>query len=168
MQDDFERSRGRWLDQEDLRASLTGHGTTRQGHAIRRKYRSLAELIAADRRRRTSDKALMRALKGVDIDRLLVMGITAAAGDGIGVDGDGVKNFRDQALWLGQHLAPNSKSRELEFKVGSWVIDMLSALPVFALEDGALTLPLTAPLDDWLNETVERGLQRLPIHLSLS
>jgi DNA-directed RNA polymerase, mitochondrial len=108
------------------------------------------------------DKALPRAMKGIDIDRLLVMGITAAAGDGIGVDKDGVKNFRDQALWLGQNLVPNCKSRELEFKVGAWSIDMLCGLPVFAIEDGVLTLPLTPSLDEWLNEAVERGLQSCP------
>ena len=163
MQDDFERSRDRWLDQEELRASLTGFGTNRQGQAIYRKHRERLGFIVANRDRPTSDKALARALKDVDLDRLLVMGITAAAGDGIGVDKEGVRNFRDQALWLGHHLKPNRKSRQLEFKLGAWGIDLLSELPVFALEDdGALSLPLTAALDDWLNETVERGLQSCP------
>ena len=36
MQDDIEHSRNRWLDQEELRARLTGWGTNRQGLAILR------------------------------------------------------------------------------------------------------------------------------------
>src|SRR5262249_24653092 len=100
---DLDHSRDRSLGQEDVRADLTGHGTNRQGKAIVRKYRNeLEKLLRADRRR-ARDKALAHALRGLSVDRLLTMGITAAAGDGIGVDDDGIKNFRDQAIWLGEH-----------------------------------------------------------------
>src|SRR5215469_15585318 len=104
MQDDIEHSRNRWLDQEELRTKLTGFGTNRQGRAILRKYRDpLAKLLDADRRH-PRNREIWRALKDADlvgeqaqtalfIDRLLTMGITAAAGYGIGVDDDGIKNF---------------------------------------------------------------------------
>ena len=96
MKDDFEHSRGRWLDQDELRAKLTGWGTNRQGHAIRRKYRPRFEQRLAAGRRRPDHKEIWCALRaagriGTDLfdgsvpDRLMVMGITAA-GDGIGVD----------------------------------------------------------------------------------
>ena len=63
MKDDFEHSRGRWLDQEELRAKLTGWGTNRQGHAIRRKYRPRFEQRLAADRRRPDHKEIWRALR---------------------------------------------------------------------------------------------------------
>ena len=157
---DLDHSRDRWLDQEEVRADLTGHGTTRQGQAIVRKYRDqLAKLLKADRRR-ARDKELALALKDLSVDRLLTMGVTAAAGDGVGVDKAGIKNFRDQAIWLGEHLAPGrGVDRDLQFKAGEWAIHILSQLPIFAYEDGVLTLPLTPELDDWLNEFVRHGYE---------
>jgi hypothetical protein len=79
MKDDFEHSRGRWLDQDELRANLTGWGTNRQGHAIRRKY---------------------------------------------------------QAGWFGQHLGLKRPSRDLEFRVGAWAIDLLNDQPFAIDKDG--------------------------------
>jgi DNA-directed RNA polymerase len=159
MKDDFEHSRGRWLDQEELRAKLTGWGTSRQGHAIRRKYRDqLAELLDADRRH-PRNREIWVALKDVDPDVMLSNGITAAAADGIGVDETGIKKFRDQAIWLGQHLGLKRPQRDLEYKIGAWAINMLNGLPVFAREDGVLTLPLTPSLDQWLNAVVEHGIR---------
>jgi hypothetical protein len=159
MQDDFEHSRNRWLDQDELRAKLTGWGTNRQGHAIRGKYRDqLAQLLAADRRH-PRNREIWAALKDVDPDVMLANGITAAGGDGIGVDDDGIKNFRDQAIWLGQHLGLKRPQRDLEYKVGAWAINMLNGLPVFDREDRVLTLPLTPSLDQWLNAVVEDGIR---------
>ena len=90
---DFEHSRNRWLDQDELRAKLTGWGTSNTGQAIRRKYRPRFEQRLAADRRRPQHKEIWRALKdagriGTDLatgqflDRLMVMGITAAAGEG--------------------------------------------------------------------------------------
>ena len=160
MKDDFEHSRGRWYDQEELRAKLTGWGTNRQGHAIRRKYREqLAQVLAADRRR-PRNREIWAALKDVDPDVMLANGITAAAGEGIGTDDDGIKNFRDQAIWLGQHSGLKRPQRDLEYKIGAWAINMLNALPVFTRgEDRVLTLPLTPSLDQWLNAVVEDGIR---------
>jgi DNA-directed RNA polymerase len=156
---DLEHSRNRWLDQEEVRAGLTGHGTTRQGQAIVRKYRdALAKLMLADRRR-ARDKALAHALRGLSVDRLLTMGITAAAGDGIGVDDDGIKNFRDQAIWLGEHITDRVNDRDVQFKAGQWAIQLLARLPIFILDDDVLTLPLTPDLDDFLDGVVQRGYE---------
>ena len=88
------------------------------------------------------------------------MGITAAAGDRIGVDEDGIKNFRDQAIWLGEHLAWRANDRDVQFKAGEWAISILARLsPPFAFEDGVLTLPLTPDLDDFLDSVVQRGYE---------
>jgi DNA-directed RNA polymerase, mitochondrial len=161
MKDDFEHSRGRWLDQEDLLAKLTGWGTTRQGHAIRRQYRDQLESIIAADRRDPRNRDLRRALRhGLNVDHLLAMGITAAAGAGIGVNDDGIKNFRDQAIWLGQHLGLKRSQRDLEYKVGAWAINLLNELDVFDRnQDRVLTLPLTPSLDQWLNAVVEEGIR---------
>ena len=170
MQDDFERSRNRWLDQDELRAKLTGWGTSPTGHAIRRKYRARFEQRLAADRRRPHHKEIWRALKdagriGTDfatgqfLDRLMVMGITAAAGEGIGVDKDGTRTFRDQALWLGQHLGIERSQVGLQFRVGAWAIDTLNDRPFALDEDGVLTLPLTAELDEFLNAVVRQGAE---------
>jgi len=172
MQDDFEHSRGRWLDQEELRAKLTGWGTNRQGHALRRKYRPRFEQRLAADRRRPHHKEIWRALKdagciGTDLsteqflDRLMVMGITAAADDGIGVDDDGIKNFADQAIWFGQHLGLKRPSRDLEFRIGAWAIDLLNDQPFVVDRNGVLTLPLTPELDEFLNVVVKDGIRLL-------
>src|SRR5262249_14232571 len=88
------------------------------------------------------------------------MGITAAAGDGIGVDDDGIKNFRDQAIWLGEHITDRVNDRDVQFKAGQWAIQLLAhqSLP-FTLEDDVLTLPLTPDLDDFLDGVVQRGYE---------
>src|SRR5207253_10734762 len=109
MKDDFEHSRERWLKQEYLRIEQTGFGTGSQGHAIRRRYRDpLAKILTADRHghrhreiwRSLKDAGLVgrQARTALLVDRLLTMGITAAAGEGIGVDKGGIKNFRDEAI----------------------------------------------------------------------
>jgi len=61
MQDDFEHSRNRWLDQDELRAKLTGWGTSNTGQAIRRKYRPRFEQRLAADRRRPQHKEIWRA-----------------------------------------------------------------------------------------------------------
>src|SRR5262249_49759003 len=168
MQDDFEHSRNRWLDQDELRSKLTGWGTSPTGHAIRRKYRPRFEQRLAADRRRPHHKDIWRALKdagriGTDLatdqflDRLMVMGITAAAGGGIGVNKDGVKTVRDQALWLGKNLRIKRSQVDVQFRVGAWAIDILNDRPFALDEDGVLTLPLTAELDEFLNAVVRIG-----------
>src|SRR5262249_59396074 len=89
------------------------------------------------------------------------MGITAAADERVGLDKDGIKNFRDQAIWLGQHVGLKRPQRILEFKVGAWVIEMLNGLSIFVLkDDGVLDIPLTDPLDEFLNVVVVEGIGR--------
>src|SRR5262249_19764210 len=155
--------------QDELRAKLTGWGTSRQGHAIRRKYRPRFEQRLAADRRRPDHKEIWRALRAAGrigtelstdqfLDRLMVMGITAAADDVIGVDDDGIKNFTDQAIWFGQHLGLKRPSRDLEFRVGAWAIDLLNDQPFAIDKDGVLTLPLTPELDEFLNAVVEDGI----------
>ena len=171
MMDDREHSRERWLKQEYFRIEQTGFGTGSQGHAIRRRYSDqLAKILTADRHGHRH-REIWRALKDAGlvgeqartallVDRLLTVGITAAAGDGIGVDKDGIKNFRDQAIWLGQHLGLKRRDVTWSSRVGAWAIDMLNDLPVFALdEDFVLTLPLTPELDEFLNVVVEQGIR---------
>jgi hypothetical protein len=116
-------------------------------------------VLAADRRH-PRNREIWAALKDVDPDVMLANGITAAAGEGIGTDDDGIKNFRDQAIWLGQHSGLKRPQRDLEYKIGAWAINMLNALPVFTRgEDRVLTLPLTPSLDQWLNAVVEDGIR---------
>ena len=154
---DLDHSRNRWLDQEEVRAELTGEGTKRQCQAIVRKYRDqLDKLMLADRRR-ARDKALAKATKGLTAGRLLTMGQTVAADPRVGVDKDDIKNFRDQAIWLGEHIARGD--RDIQFKAGQWAIQLLAGLPIFQLEDDVLTLPLTPELDDFLDEVVQRGYE---------
>src|SRR5262249_40878412 len=169
MQDDFEHSRNRWLDQDELRSKLTGWGTSPTGHAIRRKYRPRFEQRLAADRRRPHHKDIWRALKdagriGTDLatdqflDRLMVMGITAAAGDGIGVNKDGVKTVRDQALWLRKQLRLKRLQSGMSFPVGAWAVYILKD-QTLADEHGVLTLPLTPELDEFLNAVVEEGIR---------
>ena len=170
MQDDFEHSRNRWLNQDELRAKLTGWGTSPTGHAIRRKYRPRFKQRLADDRRRPRNKDIWRALKDAGvvgteiatdqfIDRLIVMGITAAAGEGIGVDKDGIRNVRDQALWLGQHLGIKRSQVKLQHRVGAWAIEILNDQPFTLDENDVLTLPLTPELDEFLNAVVRHGAE---------
>jgi len=166
----FEHSRNRWLNQDELRAKLTGWGTSPTGHAIRRKYRPRFKQRLADDRRRPRNKDIWRALKDAGIvgteiatdqfiDRLIVMGITAAAGEGIGVDKDGIRNVRDQALWLGQHLGIKRSQVKLQHRVGAWAIEILNDQPFTLDENDVLTLPLTPELDEFLNAFVRHSVE---------
>jgi DNA-directed RNA polymerase len=167
---DIDRSLNRWLDQEEACKELTGFGTTRQGRAIIGKYRDpLDKLLAADRHQ-PHHKEIWRALKDAGrmgeqaqtdrfTDRLLTLGIIAAADERVGLDKDGTKNFRDQAIWLGQHVGLKRPQRVLEFKVGAWAIEMLTGLSVFVRDGGGLLdIPLTPQLDEFLNVVVETGI----------
>jgi hypothetical protein len=88
------------------------------------------------------------------------MGITVAAGDGIGVDDDGIKSFPNQVIWLGEHITDRVNDRDLQFRAGQWAIQILARLPIFTKdEDDVLTLPLTPELDDFLDGVVQRGYE---------
>ena len=79
----------------------------------------------------------------------------------LGSDSDGQKNFRDIAFWIGRNLGHRG---ELGLKVGAWGVDMLLSLPIFALVEGdVLDIPLTEPLDAFLNDVVERGTKANPL-----
>src|SRR5262249_8175155 len=90
-------------------------------------------------------------------DILFIMGVTAAAGAGV-YENDSTNRLRDQAIWLGQHLGLKRSQRVLEYKVGAWAIELLGGVSVFALDqDGVLTIPLTAELDEFLKAVIRRG-----------
>ena len=151
---DFHHSVQRVVGNEESRAKATGFGTTRQGQAIAAQYLTqLASLISADRTSGRRDKVVWRVLKDLDdlALRLLIAGISVCAGDHIGTNAVGQKNFRDVALWIGRNLSQNKN--ELALKDGAWGINMLTALPIFTLGDGdILEMPLTASLDNFLDE----------------
>src|SRR5262249_4148250 len=106
MATEYERTEERLFLNEAFRATTPGLGTTKQGQALARKYRSqLAARIAEDRVR-PDDREVWRVLVGNDDEtlalRLLVAGISIAENNAIGIDeDDGEKNLRDQALWIG-------------------------------------------------------------------
>lgn len=107
-----------------------------------------------------------RALKGIDdatlAIRLLVAGISVAESGDLGVDDNGEKNFRDQALWVGRLVYFGHHQRKLRFKIGAWGIDMLTCLPVFALDDGDV-LKMTAPVDELMDEVLARAVAKHPL-----
>ena len=135
MDNDLDRSAERLARSEETRASLTGFGTNKQGQAIERQFHDqLADDIAANRGDHRRERPVWAALKGIKIDdlalRLLTAGITVCADDGLGVDDDGQKNFRDIALWIARNLVA-VRDRELALKIGTWGINRLLSLPIF-------------------------------------
>jgi hypothetical protein len=63
------------------------------------------------------------------VTRLLAAGISVCADTGLGVDRDGVKNYRDIALFLARNLTKGVTDRALAVKVGAWAIDALQSYP---------------------------------------
>jgi tellurite resistance protein len=109
-------------------ASERGFEATKQGRALEGRYLSeLTDKIEADKRYGRRDHEVWQALKGVDdiAGRLLRAGITVAASTGLGVDRKREKNSRDVALWIGRGLG--QRRRDLQWKVGMWGADQLSA-----------------------------------------
>jgi DNA-directed RNA polymerase len=95
--------------------------------------------------------------------RLLTTGVSVCAHDGLGVDDDGRKNYRDIALCIGRCL--DQKKGKLALKVGGWGARMLvTSLPtLFAFDDDCvLTLLLTDDLDDFLTDVVECAAKTSP------
>jgi DNA-directed RNA polymerase, mitochondrial len=88
--------------------------------------------------------------------------------NGLGVDDDGQKNYRDIALWIGRCF--NQRKNKLALKVGAWGVNMLvTALPtLFTLEGDVLTLPLTDDLDSFLTGIIERAGKSNPYLLPLA
>jgi hypothetical protein len=158
---ELDASLDRLLRREDHRSSTAGFGTTKQGQALARQYREqLTDRIRADRSYGRRVKEVWGALKGLDDQRialrLLVAGISVAEGDRLGVDDDGQKNYRDQALWIGRNLVGNLQ-RKLNFKVGAWGINMLISLPAFALDIGDV-LKMTAAADGLMDDALVNGV----------
>src|SRR6516164_6016669 len=133
MDSDFDRSAERLARSEETRARLTGFGTGKQGQAIEREYHDqLTDISAANRGVYRRERPVWAALRGIKIDdlvlRLLTAGITVCFDDGLGVDDDGEKNFRNIALWIARNLVA-VPDRELALKVGTWGINRLCELP---------------------------------------
>jgi hypothetical protein len=161
---EFDRSLDRLLDAEVHKARTTGFGTTKQAQALARQYRQqLADSIKADRVFGRRIKAVWGALKGLDDQaialRLLVAGISVAEPNGPGVDDDGQKNFRDQAVWIGRNF---NQRGDLALKVGGWGINMLTSLPAFALDVGDV-LKMTAPVDEIMDDVIVNGVKNNPL-----
>ena len=165
MNNDFNRSVDRVARNEERRAHLLGFGMTKQGQALARQYvQQITAAVSAGRASGRS-KPVWKALRRIDDEelalRLLLAGITACADDELGADDEGQKNFRDQALWIGRNFGLRG---ETAFKVGAWGIDVLQALPLFALAEGdVLFMPETGRLTDFLADVIDRGARSNPL-----
>jgi DNA-directed RNA polymerase len=169
MHTDLDRSLERLTGSEETRAKLTGFGTTKQGQALTRQHREqLADEIASNRahpaiRERPVWKAIRGSRDAVLAPRLLVAGITVCAADDLGTDSDGQKNFLNQALWIGRNLGV-VRDRDLAVKVGTWGINRLLSLPIFALGPGdVLELVLTERLDALLDDVLLHSIKTNPL-----
>jgi hypothetical protein len=167
MDNDLDRTAERLARSEETRARLTGFGTNKQGQAIQRQFHhQLADDIAANRGDQRRERPVWAALKGIKIDdlalRLLTAGITVCADDGLGVDDDGEKNFRDIALWIARNLV-SVRDCELALKIGTWGINRLLSLPIFEESDGVLELVLTDRLDTLLDDVLFRAIAANPL-----
>jgi len=141
---DLDRSYERLNRQEQSRARIGGEGITKSGLALACRYSpTLAGHIHADRIR-PRDRRPWQALKDIDDEtlalRLLSNGISVSADNKLGVNGDGNKTFRDQALWVARNFGIKG-DRELLLRVGAWGIDMLLTLPIFARGADDVLLP---------------------------
>src|SRR5262249_51489152 len=157
---EFDRSLERLADAEDFKARTTGFGTTKQAYALAREYRQqLADSIKADRVSGRRVKAVWGALKGLDDQtialRLLVAGISVAEPSGPGVDDDGQKNFRDQAIFIGRNF---NQRGDLGLRVGGWGINMLTSLPAFALDVDDV-LKMTAHVDEFMDDVLVNAVK---------
>jgi hypothetical protein len=75
------------------------------------------------------------------------------------VDDDSEKNLRDTALWIGLNLVQD-RDIKARLKVGVWGVEMLTALPAFAL-DGEI-FHLTEPVHDFVDEVLARAIRASP------
>jgi hypothetical protein len=174
MNTDLDRSIERAWKAEEFRAKSTGWGTTKQGQAVARQYQEqLADLIDAERafgRDRAVWKALndvpaavngrvLKAFRRTDDDLardLLAAGISVCCDQGLGADRDGVKTYRDIALWIGRNCC-SSRDVEIRFRVGVWGIKRLIGLPVFKLDfDHVDVLTMTADAGDMMDDALAR------------
>ena len=163
MSTDLQHSAERLAKSEEYRARATGFGTTRQGQALLKYRPQLADRIGADRALGRRDKAVWGALRGLSDDdlalRLIVAGVSVCGSDGLGVDDDGEKNFRDIALWIGRNLS-QTRDTAIRFKAGAWGVNMLAALPVFELKGDILTP--TDAVHDIMDEALARAVRSNP------
>jgi DNA-directed RNA polymerase, mitochondrial len=148
---DLDRTYDRLNRQEQSRARIAGDGTTKSGQALARRYLpTLAGRIRADRVC-PNDRQPWRALKDLDADalalRLVVNGISVSGDNKFGVNRDGDKTFRDQALWLARNIGIKDSDRELLLRVGTWSINMLLTLPIFVLGADDVLSPSEAAIE---------------------
>jgi hypothetical protein len=162
---DLDRSIERIVKAEEQRASVAGFGATLQGQALLREpayLHPLTQVIHACRigRKTAVTTALTKAgKKSATIAReLLFAGITIGVGkpDELG----------DAARWIGRLLG-YSRGR-LALDIGMWGVEMLLSLPIFVLENGIPTLPLTDEIDAFFNEVVANAVQVRPLLLPLN
>jgi len=158
----FDHTLNRVLNSEAGRAKATGFGTGKQGTALVRHYLpQLNSIIHADRRAKNRDRAVWRALRGMDDylgPLLLTAGVTICGDDKQGADKrSGLKTFRSQAWWLGAHFGDFKDDRKLRLKVGAWGLDKLSKLPLFEFDGEVLSIPPDTE-DDLLNSVILRSV----------
>src|SRR5262249_20450456 len=136
----------RVLNSEEGRAKAMGFGTSKQGTALLRHYLpQLNSIIHADRTSKNRDRAVWRALRGMDDDRgplRLTAGVTLCGDDKQGADRrSGLKTSRSQAWFIGSHFGDFKGDRKLRLKVGGWGLDKLSKLPLFEFDGEVLSIP---------------------------
>ncbi len=142
---DLDRTYDRLNRQEQSRARIGGDGTTKSGLALACRYSpTLAGRIRADRACPNNRRPWL-ALKGADDEtlalRLISNGISVSGDNKLGVNRDGDKTFRDQALWIARNLGIKENDRETILRVGTWGINMLLSLPIFVLGPDDVLLP---------------------------
>jgi DNA-directed RNA polymerase len=162
---DLDRSYERLNRQEQSRARIGGEGITKSGLALACRYSpTLAGHIHADRIR-PRDRRPWQALKDIDDEtlalRLLSNGISVSADNKLGVNGDGNKTFRDQALWVARNFGIKG-DRELLLRVGVWGINMLLTLPIFVSGDDDVLLPSELAIE-FVGDFLARQIKNNPL-----
>lgn len=146
--DDLTVSINRQYDIDHERAKEFGLGLSKQGLGLAERY---VPALAARIHNNPQYKKVRRPLRRFDdhtIARVLLSaGITVCADAALGADNDGVRNFRDIALWIGRHFDCHDDI-ELEINVGAWGIIQLETLPIFSCDPDTVVLTMTAEADE--------------------
>jgi hypothetical protein len=163
MDDDFDYTYDRLVSGEVQIAEQAGFGATKKGQALARRYQAELEADIAQDRKHPEDRDVWRALKGLDDKtiavRLLVLGISLADSEGLGVDRDtGEKDFRECAVWLGRSFHCHGVEALL---VGNWATNRLLSLDAFTRDDDDI-LRLTDKADDFMHEVLAHHVRKFP------
>jgi hypothetical protein len=122
---DWNRSIERQKRADDNRRAYLSLAFTKRGEGLTEKYYpQLANRIAEGLRDFEIRRALLRFSANLDnvelAIQLLVAGINVCDDVRFGIDKDGNKTFRDQAIWIGYNFGVREDESELTLKVGAW------------------------------------------------